>query len=433
MRKRILSLLLVVFTVVTILPGFSSAAEPVRMSTSEAGLELIRQFEGFVSHAMADGGQWSIGYGSACNPADYPNGISEPEADVLLKESLEYFEDVINQWLADRGVTLEQHEFDALVSITYNLGPAWIQSSYRFWSMLGNGIDGYSENQIASALGVWCHVGSSVSTGLLQRRITEIRLFLYSDYQGTASPDFQYLIFDGNGGSVDIDVMLYRENAPYLEFPGAERDGFYFAGWFTAREGGSQVTADDIVTDSRTVYARWSATLPAAPSSGGAFSDVAEGDWFYRYVTDLSDEGLISGYRDGTFRPHSDVTAGQALKLVLLAAGFPEQAPVSSHWASGYAALALQQGLASGEELADLDQPVSRGLTAKLASNALGLDGSGAETVFADTDDACATALYHAGILEGVPDSTGGGRMFYPDQTISRAELSKIVWMMRTL
>ena len=163
---------------------------------------------------MADGGQWSIGYGSAGNPADYPNGISEPEADVLLKESLEYFEDVINQWLADRGVTLEQHEFDALVSITYNLGPAWIQSSYRFWSMLGNGIAGYSENQIASALGVWCHVGSSVSTGLLQRRITEIRLFFYSDYQGTASPDFQYLIFDGNGGSVDIDVMLYRENAP---------------------------------------------------------------------------------------------------------------------------------------------------------------------------------------------------------------------------
>lgn len=48
----------------------------------------------------------------------------------------------------------------------------------------------------------------------------------------------------------------------------------------------------------------------------------------------------MDGYEDGSFRPGSSVTAGEALKLILLAAGYPVQERTGAHWASGYLDLA---------------------------------------------------------------------------------------------
>ena len=58
------------------------------------------------------------------------------------------------------------------------------------------------------------------------------------------------------------------------------------------------------------------------------FSDVTTSTWCYKYVAELSDASVIAGYNDGTFKPNSTVTYGAALKLIMLAAGYPEQKPV---------------------------------------------------------------------------------------------------------
>lgn len=433
MKKRILSWLLCLTLIVTILPVFSFAAEDGTgsMKVSEAGLDMIKHFEGFSPYPYQDGTQWTIGYGIACDPTEYPNGISEDNAEALLRDTVGYFEDSVTRYTNSYGISLEQHQFDALVSITYNLGVAWINSSYRFWSMLRSGLDQYTDNQIASAIGVWCHVGSSVNTSILQRRITEIRVLLYGDYTLTESPNFCYLLFNGNGGSISTDVMLYRENEAYTEFPTAERNGYYFDGWYTAREGGHRINSQDLAVSNQTVYARWSTEPVSVPAAqpDGMFSDVKSTDWFYSYVTELSEAGIISGYSDGTYRPGGTVTVGQALKLVLLAAGYGEQATVSSHWASGYADLALEGSLMQAWELENLDASISRLQIARLAAGAMGLDSSTASSPFADTDDGAVIALNQAGILEGSLDGEGN-RMFYPEQSIRRSELAKIVWMM---
>lgn len=34
-----------------------------------------------------------------------------------------------------------------------------------------------------------------------------------------------------------------------------------------------------------------------------AFSDVQSGSWYYDNVTDMTNQGYLSGYEDGTFRP----------------------------------------------------------------------------------------------------------------------------------
>ena len=53
--------------------------------TSEECIELIKEFEGFQEMPFYDYSQWSIGYGTACEEDDYPDGITEEEADQLRK------------------------------------------------------------------------------------------------------------------------------------------------------------------------------------------------------------------------------------------------------------------------------------------------------------------------------------------------------------
>ena len=81
--------------------------------------------------------------------------------------------------------------------------------------------------------------------------------------------------------------------------------------------------------------------IPSAlPARAASFPDVKETDWFYSYVTDLSDTGVVNGYPDGTFGPENLVRWDEALKLILLAAGESAQAPTGDGWASGYLTLA---------------------------------------------------------------------------------------------
>ncbi len=66
------------------------------------------------------------------------------------------------------------------------------------------------------------------------------------------------------------------------------------------------------------------------------FNDIQAGAWYYKYVSELSDNSVINGYPDGTFKPSGVVTYGEALKLIMLAAGYGRQNPSGAHWASGY-------------------------------------------------------------------------------------------------
>jgi hypothetical protein len=61
------------------------------------------------------------------------------------------------------------------------------------------------------------------------------------------------------------------------------------------------------------------------------FSDVTLQDWFYDYVRCLYCRGAISGYADGTFRPHNNTIRGQMTKIVVLALREPLYTPPTGH------------------------------------------------------------------------------------------------------
>ncbi len=166
------------------------------------------------------------------------------------------------------------------------------------------------------------------------------------------------------------------------------------------------------------------AFMPAAAQNG--YSDVPEGIWFYDYVTDLSQKGVVNGYPDGTFRPDGTVTWGEALKLILRAVGYPETPQTDTHWASGYLSLAMSYGFVFEAGEYRLDAPITRLEVAQLAARAMGLYNTLMETPFADCSDSDVLALYGAGIIEGM--EIGGQMCFAGGQSLLRSQISAIVW-----
>ncbi len=406
------------------------------LRTTEAGVSFIKHFEGFSPEVVADVGQWGIGYGTACDPADYPDGITEQEADGLMRNALAGQEAFLTNYIAQHGITLTQPQYDAFASMSYNLGPSWIAPNNWIWQMLQNGIGNYSDNDIASAIGVYCHIGSRIDPSILRRRIREAQLFLYGDYSGQDSPSFHALIFHGAGGTTEAELRLFRAGGKYGSLPSASRDGYRFTGWYT--EDGTHISPESLVERDLHVYAGWAEPLPQpapeAPAvtqtvSQTSFKDVLTVDWFAAYVEDLYASKVIDGYADGTFRPRSTVTTGEALKLILLAVGFPEQSgKADDHWAGGYQDMALLYGFLEGDDLSEgLNAPASRALIAKLTARILDLRRSGSSP-FADTNDDYAVAMYQAKIVDGTLDPATGQRLFQPEKPITRAELAKIVW-----
>lgn len=150
-------------------------------------------------------------------------------------------------------------------------------------------------------------------------------------------------------------------------------------------------------------------------------------DWYYQYVRDMSIAGVVNGYPGYTFNPQGNVTWGESLKLIMLAAGYEAQNPVDSHWASGYLAKALEDGLVPADAKIDLGKPITRVEYARVAAKALGLKEVSIETPFADTDDMAVLELYSIKVVEG-SFAQNGDRVFKPDDYITRAEMSTIVW-----
>lgn len=161
------------------------------------------------------------------------------------------------------------------------------------------------------------------------------------------------------------------------------------------------------------------------------FSDMGEGDWFYPYVASLNSQGIIAGYDDGRFGPHDPLSTGAALVMVIRAAGYEDiEAVEGGHYAAGYANYARERGWLDAGQLENLDGAISRLAVAQLAARALGLElDEEGTSPFADTQDSCAAALYQAGIVAGSEEN--GQLLFHPEASITRAEISVIVWQIQ--
>ena len=424
--RKLIPLLCCLVLLLPLLNGDALAVQTY--NTSENGISLIIEYEEYHGFPYKDhSGVWRVGYGTKCRKGEYSDGVTEQQAYELLRQSLKDAEDAVNDLLVKHSVHVSQEQFDALVSMTHSLGTQWIDPEYRFCAYLINGVERYSETQIVNAIATWCHKGSVMVDELAQRRLREAYLFLYGQYENNASEEYTYIHYNTNGGTMDNTTVFYPIGDAYGELPGVKRSGKRFEGWYTSD--GVRLTGKEIARGALHATARWSERGDEGEIDYSKwvnpYSDVKNSDWYFSYVRELSAKGVVGGYPDGTFRPTDSLKTGEALKLILLAAGYEEQTAVDRHWASGYVVLAQQLGCFDTDEAIDPEEPITRLRVAQIVVRALGLEINEGVSPFVDSSDPSLRTLFRQGIVEG--DTVGGSRFYYPDSSITRAAMCAIV------
>lgn len=232
---------------------------PIELRTTDDGVEFIKAREGFTAMAYWDYQQYSIGYGSYCEKDEYPDGITEKQADHLLRKRLQGFEKKLDAFLDKNNIRLSTNEYDALISFTYNNGDYWMseKNPSRLANLLISGR--YTTNEFASAFGIWCHVttksGTEIYDGLIERRLRELKLFFYGDYNAKNSDGFSYVIFQTEKGSLEVDVAVYETGSYYDPMFEAHCDDDEFFGWVA--EDGTVIDENTRVEKSLTLTALW--------------------------------------------------------------------------------------------------------------------------------------------------------------------------------
>jgi lysozyme len=140
------------------------------VKTSQAGVELIKGFEGVRLNAYDDGiGVATIGVGHI-NGVHMGDVITEDQADDYLRDDLGSAEAAVNRLVK---VPLDQSKFDALVSFTFNLGAGALASSTLLKKLNSGDVDGAADEFLR-----WTKAGGRIMAGLTKRRISERMLFL---------------------------------------------------------------------------------------------------------------------------------------------------------------------------------------------------------------------------------------------------------------
>ena len=142
------------------------------MIISQKGLDLIKKFEGFSDKEyICPAGKATIGYGHVILPSDnFSSFITRKEAEELLKKDLEPRQKSLNSFLK---VNISQNQFDALMSLIYNIGVGNFQKS-----TLLKFVNDRLFDKVPDQFRRWSYVNGKVSKGLANRREEEIKLWL---------------------------------------------------------------------------------------------------------------------------------------------------------------------------------------------------------------------------------------------------------------
>ena len=73
-------------------------------------------------------------------------------------------------------------------------------------------------------------------------------------------PSVARLTFNPNGGTVTTKTKNVKVKAKAGTLPSPSRKGYTFTGWYTAKSGGTKVTAETKISKSQTLYAHWTKT-----------------------------------------------------------------------------------------------------------------------------------------------------------------------------
>ncbi len=175
------------------------------------------------------------------------------------------------------------------------------------------------------------------------------------------------------------------------------------------------------------------------------FADVPTDSWYYTYVKDLKEKGIVNGDDKGNFNPSLSVTREEFVKMLVIAAGVEETdgninfADVSSDsWYYEYVKTAVSAGIVNGISAnefgagtrisrQDMAVMIYRLLKANGKTYSVSYDKFADDANIADYAREAVYAMKEAGILIG---SEG---KYNPNDALTRAESAKVISVLNEL
>lgn len=154
----------------------SLPTQPTHISSN--GIEMIKQFEGFRPTVYNDvTGHETIGFGHLVKPGEtFPIPLSEMRATLLMMDDMHEHEMGLREHVR---VRLTQYQYDALCSLSYNIGA----DAFKRSSLL-RALNSGDYTSAANHFDSWKYSNGIELDGLIKRRAAEKRLFLKGVYPG---------------------------------------------------------------------------------------------------------------------------------------------------------------------------------------------------------------------------------------------------------
>ncbi|NLB89055.1 MAG: S-layer homology domain-containing protein, partial [Syntrophomonadaceae bacterium] len=163
--------------------------------------------------------------------------------------------------------------------------------------------------------------------------------------------------------------------------------------------------------------------------------DDITGHWAEKPIREMMNQGIISGYPDGSFKPDEKITRAEFAALVVK--GFKLSgksgkvfADTADHWAKDFIATANAYGIVNGYSNSNFgpNDPITREQMAVMIIKAVGLTDTGSARTFADSQNISSWAREAVAIatgnniMTGYPDFT-----FKPQGNATRAEAAVVL------
>ena len=174
---------------------------------------------------------------------------------------------------------------------------------------------------------------------------------------------------------------------------------------------------------------------------GMHFSDISENDWYYDNVMDAANNGYVNGMGDGTFAPKKATTRAEFAAMIANAMGYESNPDVKSmfpdvaddFWGVAAINFCAQNGIISGYDDGTFqpNKAITRQEAAAILNNAFELSekyGTSSELYPDDSKIAgWAEAHVYAAKAAGLMKGDAGTGAFRPTDTIIRAEAASIL------
>lgn len=175
-----------------------------------------------------------------------------------------------------------------------------------------------------------------------------------------------------------------------------------------------------------------------AEAASVEFSDVNQSNYFSEAVLNLTQQGVLKGFADGTFRPNQVITRAQAAVILASTLGLDTKTVTNPGfkdvpagvWYYGSVAALVEKGIMNG-----LDQEhflpgkqVTRAEMAKMLSLGYNLKAARTKTNFTDVPEKSWFSGYVSAIAENAITTGISSTSFAPGQSVNRGQMAAFVY-----